>query len=215
MTIRKQPISTVLDILKNVIGHSDWFIAGSYAIPKVKTPNDIDVFFLSPDKYPFSEEYLSANKDIFILNISENAVTLRIVGIEHIVQFVTCRTGTVEEIFSEFDLNICKRAILPNGKRVVDSTARKKLYISKCNIDTFNRYFKYLNAYDNPKVLDRHAVKLIDIYIGDTTILEEYYEDHHFIEATNKLLFDKIMSLHVARDYLLEQTKLISPEILL
>jgi len=209
--------------LKDLIPNENWFVSGSFANPNVENPNDIDIYFLSYGDfreavYSFSycaqwifsrgsknaSEWTPQSGSPFALN----------------VQLIRKVFGTPEEVFESFDLNLCKRAILPNGIRVVSPEATKNPYtLSNISAGTYSRLIKYLKR-NNPRVDAFQVLKrVVDQNIEDYSLVEEYYEDTGYSTGmtlpSNIIMYKTFSEVKVISSYLLEQTKLRVPELLI
>lgn len=216
--VERDNIREVVSILKDAIGHENWFIAGSFAVPKIKKPNDIDIFF------PTEEDCTAGIENVerhvkgsmgYISSISADASSYNIPKLPRIVQLVTKHYGKVDRIFDEFDLNVCKRAILPNGKRIVDRSAREELKITRINHQTFQRYFKYLNRLGREEERVPLGKALVDKYIEDTTMIDEYYDGNHIVMPANQALFETLHESDAFGAYVCEQARVRAPELLI
>lgn len=209
----------ILKVLKNVIGHEDWFIAGSYAYPKVKRPSDIDVFFYTEEGCNVgitnARNYVRITNDAHMTHSSEDADSFYIDDAENTVQLIKRHTGTPQEVMARFDLNVCKRAILPNGKRTTAPGALGPLRIDSLNHGTFKRYFKYVNYLGLKDDMVLRVNSLVDSYIEDSTIIEGYYDGKHLSAPANRALLEAINAHKLDKTYVYEQARLRAPELLI
>lgn len=213
--MRSEKIDTIA-YLRKLIGHDNWFISGSYAQPNIKYPNDIDIFFHTKRDFTVACD----NCQLVTRNsiTTHNALTFSPQSTALPVQFVKKHFGSVTEIFDTFDLNVCKYAVYPNGTHYYHFTAQEPLYICKIDKETFNRYLKYLKylSYSGEKPTLKDVKHLIDSYISDTNLLEDYYNDRLAKTPVNHALFDafKCVSTEI-RQYLTQQAIIYAPELLI
>ena len=212
-------LEEVLKTLKAVIGHEEWFIAGSYAHPKVKRPSDIDVFFYTKEGCiagtDSAKSYVSDSDRSFATHSSEDADSFYITGADSVVQLIKRHTGTPQEVMSRFDLNVCKRAILSNGKKTTAPGALDNLKIDSLNHGTFKRYFKYVNYLGLKDSIDLRVNSLVDRYIEDSTIIEGYYDGKKLSAPTNQVLLEAIIKHKSNTTYVYDQARLRAPELLI
>lgn len=219
-----------------MIGHKEWFISGSYVNKQVKHPKDIDVYFYSEDAYKKAEKSINLHMNthrytdpiymyMYIAEISPHAVTYYHGGLNFHVQLITRYFGTPDIIFKTMDLNVCKQAILSNGAYVKAENVALPITIGNISSSSFYRFWKYHQEYykTTPVTLIKEAKKVIDCYIQDTTLIENYYGDENKYIATNKALYNAFSS-HLQKpgkhnkpilDYLYAQVDEYSPELLL
>lgn len=234
--IYRPDLSNVLTTLSEYIGHDYWFIAGSYAVPEVQEPSDIDVYFLTQEVLDHALQRLSGPEvdpnDPFVHTsnafITDNAVSTYIGHLSKPVQFIKKHVGLPHEVLKHFDINVCKQAILPDGSRYVDPLALEPLHICELNICTFRRVFKYANylGYSTPStrfgreapLYDTGFVHyLIDNFIQDSRIIEDYYDDVELKQPTNRCLYEAVHA-HASETqiaYLNQQAEIHAPELLL
>lgn len=209
-------LSEVLDFLNRRIGHNRWYIAGSYANPKIISPNDIDIFFYHERDYEQARttfhNYLNSKSAMYS---THNADSMYMEAICMPIQLIRRHFGPPSKVFQTFDLNVCKWAILPNGTRKVDPTARNGLTIERINCGTFSRYFKYVGRLNLADKIPELGKELIDTYMADDTLIEEYYQETTTKIPVNKALFDNVRNFHTLEDYALEQAAIHAPELLI
>lgn len=226
----------LLDTLSSFIGHTDWFIAGSFATPQVTTPSDIDVYFYTevdydnavrrlrafeaatPKKIDLKSIYACTNQ-LSTTHITNNAVTFTHPDINLPVQLICRNVGTVKEILDGFDLNVCKHAILPDGTICSDKEASLPLKICNINAHTFKRIIKY-TSYLGVQDVSGIFMSLIDKYVADSSMLEDYYSDDGSTVPVNETLHNAINTLPRGKyadvvQYLSEQTEKYAPELLI
>ena len=215
----------LLTKLKKVIGHDRWFISGSYAVQEVEYPNDVDVYFLDEDALNIALDSLT-NKES---NIYKNPFfqfpyyeTINSVNVYSIhpkipVQFVKKYTGSVEDILTDFDLNICKQVIYPDGTYYKHPSAVLPLQVIKPKAETFDRVYKYIERLQ--KTFNVCDVKqIIDDNIDDSELLEHYYGlDELMCKPKNQWLFNAVMCFGSQEDmdYLRKQAEVHAPELLI
>lgn len=131
-----------------------WFIAGGAAT--CSNPSDIDIYFTSSTAFERVNSIFAAQYDTPYT--SENAITyttkrntassrkLTTHGYKPI-QLVIRQFAPIPTIIADFDLNICRRAILPNGTLFTLPEANYPLYLDIPNLrsNSAGRYIKYLN----------------------------------------------------------------------
>jgi hypothetical protein len=220
----KDPVRTIKtmdgirEYIHKLIGHDNWFISGSFANPLLLNPNDIDVFFNTKADYESAVAHVAmlyaANKDLVSDEVTTNAATFYLRQISLPVQFIRKSFGTVEEIFNGFDLNVCKKALLPDGTLVVHESSNQELRVESVSYDTFTRYFKYANRLYERKEITRLGKRLIDTFIGDGTMVEAYYFHHNILSMTNANMFKEVCHIDSLRTYAYEQARIHAPELL-
>lgn len=219
LTRFKEPImerpskSTIVSKLCRVFPHKKWFIAGSFAMPGDKY-NDIDVFFESEEAY--KEAMSSIDPTLFIYGTT-NAQVMQLYGLK--VQLITRHFGTIDEIFGTFDLNICQQAILPNLIHRQSIKASSTLHIINPNYATFHRFLKYVNKLEYDGATAKKVIKrAIDTYISDSSTSIEYYNNEETLFVVNAEMY-KVFKNHIhsgkLKEYLYDQAKIHSPELLL
>ena len=133
--------TTILATLNHTIPHKNWFIAGGAAATNFidERFSDIDVYFYSEDDYkkalssiPYKSQESHSASTFFIDN--------------NLYQFVKCRFGSPYEIFETFDLSKSCVAVLPTGETIRSPKFDKPLYIKCLNIETMNRFNKYVKS---------------------------------------------------------------------
>lgn len=201
----------VIQALKSWIGHDNWFISGSFANKKVDSFNDIDVFFYT------EEELLAAQKNAGNTGVykTTNAATVsKVPGIDVSVQLIKTRTGTPKEVFKGFDLNVCKKALLPNNTYVIDENSDNPIKICNVSSNTFKRYVNYHYKLNEYLFIQDRAKKVIDTYISDHTMLRLYYDNKEELMQTNVAMFNAFIVEDCLQQYLIEQATMHAPELL-
>lgn len=210
------------DNLQKLFGPSiNWFIAGSFANPLVKKPNDIDIFFATQRDFIQATEIITSTSTAHPLDKSMFADTYYINGIPCPVQLIIKHFGEPAEIFKTMDLNVCKYAILPDGTSIVDPTARSPLQIDHVSLDTFDRYLKYYKRFNPKRNLDKPFCHLFNTYINNVTLVPSYYKDEP-PEPMNKVLYKLFKTNETApyissrvRRLILDKIQIHTPELLL
>lgn len=210
-------LSRSMEFLNKEIPHKNWFISGSVANTRIKDPGDIDVFFLTEQDYIAAHAALSALTSIYQYQdtLTPNAATFNTSRVHLPVQLIKKTFGTTEEVFNSFDINACKKAILPDGTRIQHVTANSIPQVVKPGAATFKRYFNYidrLNLLSHRYVLGKEA---IDKYIEDSTIVDCYYGNQKLQITVNKELFIAAEECKELRAYLYEQAQERAPELLI
>ena len=125
-----------------------WFIAGGAA--SVNHYADIDIYFESEQAYldaksKFQIDFSTSNADTF--NYTKLSASPYAGNDPTTIQLVHKSFGSPFEILSDFDLNVCRNAILPDGSYFQHPTSCKPLYldISQIRANSINRFVKYLN----------------------------------------------------------------------
>ena len=226
---RQEERSRVLSVLQNFIGHEGWFISGSYANPNIPTRqiSDVDVFFYDeecfnlavakiPTKPPIASMFNNRIPNTHITNETSCAVSLRLENIDFPVQFIKVNFGTPKEIFEGFDLNVCKWAILSNGKYTRHPDANGPLHVTKVNGATFTRFIKYIHKLQLYSSNNYLLKTLVDDYIEDDTIVVGYYEDDK-PTTVNAQLMQVLTDTELVWDksYLVNQARERAPELLI
>ena len=191
-----------------------WYVAGSYAVPHVKAYNDIDVYFTDVKYY---KEVLS----LLRRNNTPTSTTTYATTFEFYrssMQLISCKAGNPEEVLSTFDLNICKYAILSDGKSYKSPQSTTDLSVSAVTSETFARVEKYatrLGFSDTKK--EAHYKRLIDTYLEDTTLTLKAYSTEQYIPV-NRVLTEWVNSKNVQRfpvKYFKKQAAKRAPELLI
>lgn len=224
---RKTILDSVRRVLLNRIGACGWFISGSSANPNVdfNDVNDIDVFFTDRRSLLRSIQLMKkyVHRDVAILHETNNAITMRITGVYHSLQLVKKHVGGVEEVMDTMDLNVCKYAIMPNGKLITHPSTKDPIAVVKPSFQSFSRLVKYAN---NLNLCTYTALKrAIDQYIEDDTEVEDYYGRESYKSRVNIKLKESVINnrfvkplkgpkYHVIYDYFFEKALEVAPELL-
>ena len=167
--------TTILATLNHTIPHKDWFIAGGAAATNFINGRfgDVDVYFYSEDGY---KKALSSVSNI---SIESSSASTFFIG-DHLYQFVKCEFGSPYEIFKTFDLNKSCIAVLPTGETIKSSEFDKPLYIKSLNIETMNRFNKYVKSkgfkYDKVALISILERLIVNNSIKLTTYYDNDYE---------------------------------------
>lgn len=215
--------------LHELFGHDRWYISGSFANPQIKYHRDIDVYFYSKEDYKAAEQNLRPNREVWYTTKTKFATTLSLNGYDKPIQMIHKQFGPPEEIFEAMDLNVCRHAVLSNGKKVQARGACLPVYLCNVNAESFTRLLKYHRYYKvTPFDTAVTMRKIIDKYILDETLAEGYYDDETI--AVNQALYRSfIKALHTyirtsrhqkevftpVYDYLMDQVNEHIPEMLL
>lgn len=224
---RKTILDDVRRILLNRIGVCGWFISGSSANPNVdfNDVNDIDMFFTDRHALLRSVQLMKkyVHRDVVILHETNNAITMSIRGVHHSLQLVKKHVGGVEEIMDTMDLNVCKYAIMPNGKLITHPSTKDPIAVVKPSLLSFSRLVKYS---DNLNLCTYTTLKrAIDQYIEDDTELEDYYGGVNYKSRVNIKLKESVINNrfvkplkgpkdHTIYDYFFEKALEVAPELL-
>lgn len=202
----------VLQRLRHLIGHENWFISGSFANPVVDEPSDIDIYFHTEDD--FNRAIVHLNDKKHHMYYTNNAVTFAHPHTGEMIQLICKKFGYPLDIFETFDLNVCKKAIRSRGTFIEANSASSALHISMASSSTFHRYIKYMNRYGyTTGEVERMGKKVIDTYISDNSMIECYYG-----KTTNKpcnlLMYQAFKKCTPLKQYLNEQALKHAPELL-
>ena len=168
--------ATILATLNHIIPHKNWFISGGSAATNFIDGRfgDIDVYFYSED------DYKKALSSVSNTVIESSLASTFFIG-NHLYQFVKCRFGSPYEVFETFDLNKSCTAVLPTGETIRSPEFDKPLYIKCLNIETMNRFNKYVKS----KGFKYDKVALINILerliVNDLIKLTNYYDNDHAV----------------------------------
>lgn len=216
---RRQEQTETLAFLNDKLGSTGWFIAGSYAHPDIEYPSDVDVFFTTEAGFNSAETIIDTVVHNSKYNpapyVSPDATTYHIAQSAMRLQLIKKHFGTVDQILSGFDLNACKRAIMPNGTVITHPTADQSLHIAKVNAGTFKRYFKYINYLKLKNEIPERGRELIDKYIKDDRYIEEYYDGKDISTTVNKSLLKVVSQFHSLKPYAHQQALIHAPELLI
>jgi len=213
---KKQSAQQAIEVIRRLIGDSGWFIAGSFADVGIKNPSDIDIFFHTEEAYNDAYSRIKAASDNVAMHVgaTKNASTAYLKHVRLPIQLVKKHFGLPGKIFDTFDLNVCKKAITPQGRRINHPSSFEELKIVKINSGTFSRYFKYM-GYKGVTNKNIRAMELVDTYIANSTIVEDYYGNEKIVAPINKLMLTAVCTLTKMGTYAQEQAKIHAPELLI
>ena len=174
-----------------MFNHSGWFLAGG----AVTSPSysDIDIYFESEQAYKAMHDeflkldnapYETSNASSFnVSNGNYNRTTF---------QLVCRRFGTPTQILADFDLNICRNAVLPDRTLIQTRESFFPMYLDldKLRANSVSRLIKYHRRdflIDTNKLVDliHHLIQNPDVEVG------WYYEEQSTTLSTYKhLLYD-------------------------
>ena len=171
-----------------MFNHSNWFIAGGAV--SSNTYSDIDIYFESEQAYKAMHAeflkldnmpYETSNASSFNINYSRTPF-----------QLVCRKFGTPIQIFADFDLNICRNAVLPDRTLIQTRESFFPMYLDldKLRANSVSRLIKYHRRNfltDTNKLVDliHHLIQNPDVEVG------WYYEEQGTTPSTYKhLLYD-------------------------
>lgn len=211
----------VLNIITRICdSRHGWFISGSYANRKITSPNDIDVYFEN-DRIMLEviERLKTESKHCNVYLTGESALSITVMpkGWDILIQFIKL-TGTVTEVLDRFDLNVCKKVLLPNGEYYEHPRSNLPLNIDTINYHTFSRFFKYLYRL-NPDIHQEEVLtlskKLIDTFIDSNDLITGYYGGEHCKSTINEQLYNYFKEDTEIKPYLIESALKHSPGLLI
>ena len=134
----------------------EWYIAGG----SVATPNDfedIDVFISTDAAFQlmfsfmsttFEKVYETSNAITYLYTAATKTITIQLIRYAYPVQ----------EQLERFDLNVCRKALLPDGSIYSHPTSSLPLYVAGViGYNTPQRFCKYLDrtgSFDESKLID-------------------------------------------------------------
>ena len=174
-----------------MFNHSNWFIAGGAV--SSNTYSDIDIYFESEQAYKAmhaeflkldNTPYETFNASSFYISNSNYSRTT--------FQLVCCKFGTPTQILADFDLNICRNAVLPDRTLIQTRESFFPMYLDldKLKANSVSRLIKYHHRNfltDTNKLVDliHHLIQNPDVEVG------WYYEEQGTTPNTYKdLLYD-------------------------
>ena len=167
-----------------------WFIAGGSA--STSSYSDIDIYFESEQAYldaksKFQIEFSTSNADTFTYTKPSNSPFSSNYPIS--IQLVHKSFGSPLKILSDFDLNVCRNAILPDGSYFQHQTSCKPLYldISQIRANSVNRFIRYLNRGFYPDFSKLHA--LVHTLAANPAQIAPHPYDSEFTVDYANLLF--------------------------
>ena len=174
-----------------MFNHSGWFIAGG-AITS-STYSDIDIYFESEQAYKaMHAEFLKLDNTPYE---TSNASSFNVSNgnYNHSTFQLVCRKfGTPTQILADFDLNICRNAVLPDRTLIQTRESFFPMYLDldKLRANSVSRLIKYHHRdflIDTNKLVDliHHLIQNPDVEVG------WYYEEQSTALSTYKhLLYD-------------------------
>lgn len=180
--ITTHQIQTIFSHLpKDMFNIPDWFIAGGSVASS--SFSDIDVYFQTETAY---NETLNLFKDNYIfLFQSENAVSFKLPSTNAwiepspcVIQLIRRSFQPIDNILTDFDINVCRKAILPSGKLFTLPEANHPLQVDLSNLraNTASRFIKYTQRGFITHTL--HFEELIHHLIADLDVeLPGYYDN--------------------------------------
>lgn len=213
----REDIKGIVSQLNKLLGHDEWFIAGSFAMKAVKHPGDIDIFFYSEDAFLRAINTIKLSDPDLLKEAYDtgNALSIQSGKIGWSIQLIKKHFGTIDEILNTFDLNICKKAITSDGDRKAHRASYETLRIDRVNVGTFKRYFKYVMRMGLKDQIPERGKQLVDRFIGDNTMVDDYYNKEVKSIPVNKALLQEIKNFHTVRDYAYQQAAVHAPELLI
>lgn len=174
-----------------MFNHSNWFIAGGAV--SSNTYSDIDIYFESEQAYKAmhaeflkldNTPYETSNASSFYISNSNYSSTT--------FQLVCRKFGTPTQILADFDLNICRNAVLPDRTLIQTRESFFSMYLDldKLRANSVSRLIKYHHRnflIDTNKLVDliHHLIQNPDVEVG------WYYEEQSTTPSTYKhLLYD-------------------------
>lgn len=181
-------VRQVRNALLKIFGHDCWYISGSLANPQIAQYGDIDVYFYDENVFHATHAAVVSRSGTWCIQKSNYAVTLHLPKVESPVQLICKHFGKPSEIFEKMDLNVCRQAILPCGKRVRARGAHLPVHLHTVNAASFSRLLKYHRYYDISNAETASTMlKVIDKYITDESVVEGYYSED--TQSVNQLLY--------------------------
>lgn len=174
-----------------MFNHSNWFIAGGAV--SSNTYSDIDIYFESEQAYKaMHAEFLKLDNGPYeTSNASSFAVSNGSYS-RSTFQLVCRKFGTPAQILADFDLNICRNAVLPDRTLIQPRESFFPMYLDldKLRANSVSRLIKYHHRNfltDTNKLVDliHHLIQNPDVEVG------WYYEEQSTTPSTYKhLLYD-------------------------
>lgn len=177
-----------------MFNHSGWFIAGGAVTSYIYS--DIDVYFESEQAYKAmhaeflkrdNNPYETSNASSF--HVTDGAFT------SSTFQLVCRNFGTPTQILADFDLNICRNAVLPDRTLIQTRESFFPMYLDLNNLraNSVSRLIKYHHRdflIDTNKLVDliHHLIQNPDVEVG------WYYEEQNTTPNTYKHLLYALFS---------------------
>lgn len=222
-------INRICRQLRDIFRHDRWFISGSFANSRIHSPKDIDVYFYKEDDFKSAEHNIKLQKIVWFTQKTQHTTTFTLRGHQLPIQLIHKQFGSPDEIFMAMDINVCRQAILPDGRRIQARGSRLPIHLCNPNAESFSRWLKYHRYYKTkPEDVATGMRQIIDKYIHDGSKTEGYYNgenvtvNHALYRSFAKALrtytianaqYDKIYT--PVYDYLIEQVDEHAPELLL
>lgn len=175
-----------------MFNHSNWFIAGGAV--SSNTYSDIDIYFESEQAYKamYAEFLKLDNISYKTSNASSFAISNSSYSSCTTFQLVCRKFGTPTQILADFDLNICRNAVLPDRTLIQARESFFPMYLDldKLKANSTTRLIKYHRRgflTDTNKLVDliHHLIQNPDVEVG------WYYEEQSTTPNTYKqLLYD-------------------------
>lgn len=175
-----------------MFNHSGWFIAGG-AVSHDRHL-DIDVYFESEQAYKaMHAEFLKLDNTPYeTSNASSFTISNNNMQPFNTFQLVSRNFGTPTQILANFDLNICRNAVLPDRTLIQTRESFFPMYLDldKLRANSASRLIKYHHRNfltDTNKLVDliHHLIQNPDVEVG------RYYEEQSTTPSTYKhLLYD-------------------------
>ena len=175
-----------------MFNHSNWFIAGGAV--SSNTYSDIDIYFESEQAYKtmHAEFLMLDNAPYETSNASSFNAGNGNYSSRTTFQLVCRKFGTPAQILADFDLNICRNAVLPDRTLIQTRESFFPMYldVDKLKANSVSRLIKYHRRNfltDTNKLVDliHHLIQNPDVEVG------WYYEEQSTTPSTYKhLLYD-------------------------
>lgn len=175
-----------------MFNHAGWFIAGGAVTSRGYV--DIDVYFESEQAYKaMHAEFLKLDNTPYeTSNASSFAIGNDNYSSSKTFQLVCRKFGTPTQILADFDLNICRNAVLPDCTLIQTRESFFPMYLDldKLKANSITRLIKYHRRNfltDTNKLVDliHHLIQNPDVEVG------WYYEEQSTTPSTYKhLLYD-------------------------
>lgn len=174
-----------------MFNHSGWFVAGG----AVTSPThlDIDIYFESEQAYKaMHAEFLKLDNAPYETSNASSFTISSNMQPFCTFQLVSRNFGTPTQILADFDLNICRNAILPNRTLIQTRESFFPMYLDldKLRANSISRLVKYHYRsflIDTNKLVDliHHLIQNLDVKV------DWYYEEQSTNPSTYKhLLYD-------------------------
>lgn len=162
-----------------------WFIAGGAATSI--NSNDVDIYFTTETSYLAVQTlFTSLYREPFE---TPNALSYATPNFRQ-VQLIHRQFSPIPEILADFDLNVCRKAILPSGQLFTLPESNHPLYLDLTNIrsNSISRYLKYLSrgfisSHTQFEALVHHLISTSD------TIAPGYYDGN---ECSHQMLLTQL-----------------------